>query len=88
MKLKITDSAREQLNAIINFGEVPKICTQASGCCGSYKLTVIGEKPKASDELTELDGVKFIVDERAKPLLWDATLDYRRNGLFMGYVIR
>lgn len=88
MKLSITDSARAQLEAIEERGEVPKICTQASGCCGSYKLTVIGEKPRPSDELNELDGVRFIIDERAKPLLWDATLDYRRNGLFKGFVIR
>lgn len=91
MNLQITPAARERMRTFVasepsaigvRFG------VRKTGCSG-YAYTIdVAKEIGAADNVSELDGVKLVVDAKSLPLIEGTEIDFAREGLNSMFVFR
>jgi len=80
--IKVTESAKSQLDLIKGENRYLRILLVKSGCC-SYAFEFYEDERRAGDELLEADGYQFLITDREKEMLGVLkAIDYGRHGLF------
>ena len=81
--MNITPIAIEELKKLINNSETPvagiRFFSQ-QGCCGPALHMSLVEKPCEGDKEITIDSLKLLIENSAKEMIQEVTLDYGQNG--------
>ncbi len=81
--MKVTSKAIEELNKALDNLDNPKSGIRVfsqEGCCGPGIQMAVAEQASPGDKVISIENVNFFVDDQAKKMLEDVTLDYGTNG--------
>lgn len=89
--LSVTPMAVETVRKLLEEKDLPghglRVFVAGGGCSGMQYGMAFEENPQASDEVVEVDGVKFIVDPMSLQYVRGATIDYVDNLMGGGFRI-
>ncbi len=78
----ITDKAASELKKILKGPDMPeksaiRVFTRSGGCCSSHQLGIeIADMAKTDLQGMDVNGLKVLMDEQAKPVADNATIDF------------
>ncbi len=76
--MKISEEAGLKIKSILqsNSGKFPRIVLKKGGCAGSMLILVL-EEPKDSDELVEVNDIKFAISEDSLKFINDVSIELK-----------
>lgn len=81
--MKITQKAIDAFGNILKEQGNPDFGIRiyaVQGCCSPSLQMTVTNKPETDDNKVEVDGIIFFIDNLAKIMLEDVTIDYGING--------
>lgn len=90
MNISLTDKAANRLKEIIAAkGEnlALRVMVRPGGCSGYEYGMALERSPRADDNVTEMDGLKVVVDSRSVTLLDGCSIDYVDSLMGGGFAI-
>jgi iron-sulfur cluster assembly accessory protein len=83
--MKVTSQASEIFKKILSENENPQAGIRVfsnKGCCGAAIQMTLAENPEEGDHQTDMDGVKFFIENEAIETLEGVTIHFE-DGSFM-----
>lgn len=89
----ITDKAVAELKTILNGPDMPeqaaiRVFAQTGGCCSNNQLGIeIANLSETPQESTDFNGLKVVLDEEAKEVAQNATIDFYEHEETPGFKV-